>query len=141
LSALIEGYLYGLGEVCHTLFGSQGEAAMYQAIGGYFLHYLEKKMNLVFRELDPWRRYCQIVEVFTRYGCHTYVELEQIGDASYRMSESGQYAGEVREEQKAWERGTPPCPLWSVIFFSLAEIDYRIVLDKRLKDTKAHFIS
>jgi hypothetical protein len=129
LSALIEGYLYGLGEVCHTLFGAQGEAAMYQAIGGYFLHYLDRKMNIVFREHDPWRRYCRIVEFFTRYGFYSYVELEQIGDDSYWMLESGQYAGEIWEEQQAWERGTPPCPLWSVISFSLAEIDYRIVLD------------
>jgi hypothetical protein len=102
---------------------------MYQAIGGYFLHYIEKKMNIVFRELDPWQRYCRIVEVFTRYGFYSHVELEQIGDDSYRMSESGQYAGKIWEEQKAWERGTPPCPLWSVISYSLAEIDYRIVLD------------
>ena len=137
LSALIEGYLYGLGEVCHILFGSQGEAAVYQAVGGYFLRYLEKKMNLVFRELDPWRRYCQIVELFTRYGFYTYVELEQIGDGSYRMLESGQYAGEVWKEQKAWERGTPPCPLWSVISFSLAEIDYRIVMDTAEFDQEA----
>jgi hypothetical protein len=129
VSALIEGYLYGLGEICHTLFGSQGEAAMYQAIGGYFLHYLERKMNIVFRELDPWQRYCRIVEVFTRYGFYTFVELEQIGDDSYGMLESGQFGGEIWEEQRAWERRTPPCPLWSVISYSLAEIDYQIVLD------------
>ncbi len=137
LSALIEGYLYGLGEVCHTLFGSQGEAAMYQAIGGYFLHYLERKMNIVFRELDPWRRYCRIVEVFTRYGFYTRVELEQIGDDAYWMLESGQFAGEIWEEQQAWERGTPPSPLWSVISFSLAEIKYRIVLDTVEYDQEA----
>lgn len=58
LPALLEGYLYGLGEVCHTLFGSEGE-----------------------------------------------------------------------EEQGAWERGTPPCPLWSIILHSLSEINYTIVLD------------
>jgi hypothetical protein len=65
------------------------------------------------------------------------VELEQIGDDSYWMLGSGRFAGEIWEEQKAWERGTPPCPLWSVISFSLAEIDYRIVLDTVAFDQQA----
>ena len=45
LSTLLEGYLYGLGEVCHALFGDKGETAMYQAIGSFFLTFLKKKMK------------------------------------------------------------------------------------------------
>jgi len=37
LAALLEGYLFGLGEVCHTLFGPRGVLAMYRAVGKYFL--------------------------------------------------------------------------------------------------------
>ena len=129
LDPLLEGYLYGLGEVCHTLFGPKGEVAMYQAIGSFFLAYLKNKMNITFEQTDPWLRHNRIIEVFTSYGFYSYVELEKISENKYWMSESGQYAGNVWDEQKAWERGTPPCPLWSIILHSLSEIEYTIVLD------------
>jgi hypothetical protein len=130
LSLLLEGYLYGLGEVCHNLYGPRGEAAMYQAIGSYFLGYLKEKMNIAFTEVDPWERYCHIIEVFTQYGFYSHVELKKLSENKYWMLETGQFAGNVWEEQKAWQRGTPPCPLWSVILRSLAEMNYTIVLDK-----------
>jgi hypothetical protein len=130
LSEILEGYLYGLGEVCHTLFGPGGEAAMYKAIGNYFLEYLENKMDITFTETDPWERYVHIVRTFTRYGFYSSVEMERVSENKYWMLETGQYAGDVWEEQKAWERGTPPCPLWSVILRSLEEIGYTIVLDQ-----------
>ena len=129
LGSLLEGYLYGLGEVCHYLFGPKAEAAMYQAIGSYFLGYLEREMNISFQEKDPWERYCHIIKVFTSYGFYSHAELDELGAGSYWMTESGQYAGAVWEEQKSWERGTPPCPLWSVILHALAQIDYTIILD------------
>jgi hypothetical protein len=130
LGTLLEGYLYGLGEVCHSLYGPRGEVAMYQAIGSYFLHYLEEKMNIAFTDSDPWKRYCHIIEVFTKYGFYSHVELEKLSGNKYWMLETGQYAGNVWEEQKAWQRGTPPCPLWSVILHSLAEINYTVILDE-----------
>ncbi len=129
LASLLEGYLYGLGEVCHTLFGSEGEVAIYSAIGSYFLRYLKRHMGIEFLEQDPWKRYCHIIEVFTSYGFYSHVELEEQTPNQYRMLETEQYAGEVWEEQGAWERGTPPCPLWSIILHSLSEINYTIVLD------------
>ena len=129
MDPLLEGYLYGLGEVCHTLFGPKGEIAMYQAIGSFFLEYLKNKMNITFEQTDPWQRHNRIIEVFTSYGFYSYVELEKLSENKYWMSESGQYAGNVWDEQKAWERGTPPCPLWSIILHSLSEIEYTIVLD------------
>jgi hypothetical protein len=129
LPALLEGYLYGLGETCHVLFGAEGEAAIYEAIGRFFTIYLKDKLGMAFSAPDPWHRYCQIIEAFTSYGFYSYVELEKLSDNAYWMLETGQYAGNVWEEQKAWERGTPPCPLWSIILYSLSEIDYKVVLD------------
>jgi hypothetical protein len=129
LQALLEGYLYGLGEVCHQLFGSKGEQAMYSAIGSYFLSYLKRHMGIEFIEQDPWERYCHIVEVFTSYGFYSHVEMEQRGSDEYWMLETDQYAANVWEEQASWERGIPPCPLWSIIMHSLSEINYKIVLD------------
>jgi hypothetical protein len=129
LPALLEGYLYGLGEVCHSLFGSQGEVAMYTAIGSFFLRYLKTKLGINFPATDPWEKYCEIVKAFTEYGFYGYVELEERGPNQYWMLETDQYAGNVWEEQGAWERGTPPCPLWSIILHGLAEIGYTIILD------------
>lgn len=128
LPSLLEGYLYGLGEVCHTLFGSEGEEAMYTAIGSFFLIFLDSKMGITFTETDPWERYCHIVEVFTSYGFYSHVELEALSPNEYWMLETDQYAGKVWEEQEAWKRGTPPCPLWSIILHSLSEIGYTIGL-------------
>jgi len=129
LSSLLEGYFHGLGEVCHALLGAEGEAAMYRAVGRGFLVYLKRHLEIEFTETDPWHRYCHVVEVFTDHGFYAHVELEQRGPNTFRMLESGQYAGAVWEEQKSWERGTPPCPLWATILHSLAEIGYTIVLD------------
>lgn len=129
LSALLEGYLYALGEVCHVLYGPRGEVAMYEAIGSYFLAYMKEKMGITFSEMDPWERYCHIIEVFTKHGFYAHAELEELSENKYWMLETGQFAGEIWEEQKAWQRGTPPCPLWAAILHSLAEIDYSIVLD------------
>jgi len=129
LAALLEGYLFGLGEVCHTLFGPRGELAMYRAVGNYFLTYLDKQLGIRFTESDPWLRYCRIVEVFTRFGFYGYVELEERGENAYWMLETEQYAARVWEQSGAWQRGTPPCPLWSVILFSLSQIGHTIVLD------------
>lgn len=129
LPDLLEGYLYGLGEVCHTLFGKKGEVAMYSAIGSYFLKFLKQKMEIEFIEENPWERYCKIINVFTSYGFYSHVELDEVGPNNYWMLETNQYAGSVWEEQGAWERGTPPCPLWSIILHSLSEIDQTIILD------------
>ena len=129
LPDLLEGYLFGLGEVCHQLFGSKGEVAMYSAIGNYFLNYLKQKLGIEFVDENPWERYCHIIKVFTSYGFYSHVELDEIVPKSYWMLETNQYAGSVWEEQGAWERGTPPCPLWSIILHSLSEIDQTIVLD------------
>ena len=136
LNALLEGYLYGLGEVCHTLFGSRGEAVMYSAIGGYFLSYLKRHIGIEFPEQDPWERFCHIIEVFTSYGFYSHVEMEQRTPDEYWMLEMGQYASQVWEEQGSWERGTPPCPLWSIILHSLSEINYKIALDSMVYDKK-----
>ena len=129
LPDLLEGYLYGLGEVCHNLFGSKGEVAMYSAIGSYFLTYLKQKLGVEFTDKNPWERYCHIIKVFTSYGFYSHVELDEIAPDSFWMLETNQYAGNVWEEQNAWERGTPPCPLWSIILYSLSEIDQTIILD------------
>jgi hypothetical protein len=130
LSSLMEGYLSGLSEVCHTLFGATGEALMYEAVGDEFKKYLKKKWGIDFTRFGPWERYCEIVEFFTNQGFYSHVELDAVGGDRYWMLESGQYAGNIWEEQKSWERGTPPCPLWAVIVRSLAEIGYRVVLDE-----------
>lgn len=129
LTGLLEGYLYGLGEACHNIFGPVGEVAVYEVVGSFFIEYLKDKMEVEFSETDPWERYCRIIEFFTVHGFYSYVELEKISDANYRMLESGQYAGRIWEEQKAWERGTPPCPLWATILYSLSRIHYKIILD------------
>ncbi|MDA3895172.1 MAG: hypothetical protein PF482_03370 [Desulfobacteraceae bacterium] len=129
LPELLEGYLYGLGEVCHTLFGKKGEVAMYSAIGSYFLKFLKQKLGIAFIEENPWQRYCSIIKVFTSYGFYSHVELNEVGPNKYWMLETNQYAGGVWEEQGAWERGTPPCPLWSIILHSLSEINQTIILD------------
>ncbi len=140
LPVLLEGYLYGLGEVCHILFGPKGEVAMYQAIGSYFLKYLKSNLNISFSEKDPWKRYCHIIKVFTEFGFYSYVEIKKLSPNSYWMLETGQYAGDVWEVQKSWDRGTPPCPLWSVILHSLYNIGYTIILDKVKydRDTKGY---
>ncbi len=129
LPTLLEGYLYGLGEVCHSAFGPKGEVAMYNAIGQYFLKYIKEKFKIEFNQKDPWERYCKIIETFTSFGFYGHVELDVLEDKKYWMLETEQYAGAVWEGQKAWERGTPPCPLWAVIIYSLSEIDQTIVLD------------
>ncbi|MCP4150797.1 MAG: hypothetical protein GY757_23830 [bacterium] len=128
LSKLLEGYLYGLGEVCHTFFGKNGELAMYSAIGNYFMDYLKRRMGIEFTDHDPWDRYCHIIKVFTSYGFYSHVELDENAGV-YWMLESGQYAAEVWEEQGAWDRGTAACPLWSILVYSLSEINYSIILD------------
>jgi PAS domain S-box-containing protein len=130
LSSLLEGYLSGLGEVCHTLFGAKGEAVMYEAVGDAFKRYLKKKKGIDFTRLDPWDRYCEVVEFFTAQGFYSHVELDEAGGGRYWMLEAGQYAGAIWEEEKSWERGTPPCPLWAIIVRTQAEIGYRIVLDE-----------
>lgn len=136
LHALLEGYLFGLGEVCHALFGSKGEHAMYSAIGSYFLSYLKRHMGIEFHEQDPWERLCHIIDVFTSYGFYSHVEMEQRTPDEYWMLEKDQYAAGVWEEQASWERGTPPCPLWSIILHSLSEIHYMIVLDSMIYNKK-----
>jgi len=132
LAELLEGYLFAVGEVCHGLFGPTGEEAMYRAIGSYFVDYLTVKLKLRFDDTDPWKRYCRIIEAFTSYGFYSHVEMGELeGDAGgYWMLESGQYAGAVWEEAGSWERGSAPCPLWTVILHSLGEIGHTIVLDK-----------
>lgn len=137
MGSLLEGYLYGLGEVCNVLFGPRGEVAMFKAIGSYFLQYLEQKMGVTFEESDPWERYCHIIEVFTQYGFYSYVEMKKQSENNYWMLESDQYAGSIWEEQGSWERGTPPCPLWSVVLYSLSQINYTIILDRVTFDKDA----
>ena len=61
LSTLLEGYFHGLSEVCHALFGTEGEAAMYRAVGRGFLKYLKDHMGIEFTETHPWLRYCHII--------------------------------------------------------------------------------
>jgi PAS domain S-box-containing protein len=130
LSSLLEGYLSGLSEVCHTLFGAKGEAVMYEAVGDEFKKYLKKRKGIEFTRPGPWERYCEVIEFFTAQGFYSHVELEEIGGGRYWMLESGQYAGNVWEEQKSWERGTPPCPLWAIVVRTQTEIGYRVVLDE-----------
>ncbi|MFC1453205.1 hypothetical protein ACFLSJ_07690 [Verrucomicrobiota bacterium] len=129
LPDILEGYLFGLGEVCHGLFGGKGEEAMYVAVGRFFIEYL-KKMGITVEEPDPWERYCHLIEVFTEHGFYGYVELEQRGDNVYWMLETDQYAGRVWEEQGTWERGCAPCPLWAAILASLGDIGQTIILDE-----------
>jgi hypothetical protein len=130
LTTLFKGYLYGLGEVCHGTFGKEGEEAIYKAIGNFFLNYLKKKGILdIGSYTDPWERYCILVKMFTDYGFYSYAELKVLSENSYWMAESGQYAGDIWEESGSWERGTPPCPLWSTILVSLSEIGYSITID------------
>jgi hypothetical protein len=138
LHTLLEGYLYGLGEVCHSLFGAKGEIAMYSAIGSYFLSYLKRHMGIAFLEQDPWERLRHIIEVFTSYGFYSRVEMEQLAPDAFWMLEVGQYATDVWEEQRSWERGTPPCPLWSITLHSLSTINYTIVLDSVEYDKRSH---
>jgi hypothetical protein len=136
LHTLLKGYLYGLGEVCHTLFGPKGEVTIYSAIGNYFLSYLKHHMGIEFLEQDPWKRFCHIIEVFTSYGYYSHVEMEQRTHDVFWMLELGEYAADVWEEQASWERGIPPCPLWSIILHSLAEVNYKIVLDSIVYNKK-----
>lgn len=126
---LLEGFLYGLGEVCHSLFGNEGEVIIYKAIGDYYIKYLKENMNISFDSLNPWDMYCEIIKAYTEYGFFSYTELYEKDDNSYYMLEVGQYAGQIWESQGSWDRGTAPCPLWSVILRSLERIGYTIVLD------------
>ena len=139
LTTFLEGYLFGLGEVCHTLFGPHGESLIYRTIGRHYLDYLERKMGIVFDAPDPWPRYLQIVKAFTEQGFFGYLELEARGENSFWMLESGQYAGHIWQEQGSWERGTPPCPFWSVILASLEQLGYKMVFDRAsyLQDREA----
>jgi hypothetical protein len=129
LPDVLEGYLYAIGEICHGVFGSVGEEAMYRGIGKFFLNFLQNKGDLIFATDDPWVRYCTVIEYFTKKGFYSHVELDVLEDGKYRMLETNQYAGTVWEEQGSWRRGTAPCPLWSVVLASLAQADYTIVLE------------
>ena len=129
LSSLLEGYFFALAEVCHKLFGSDGEFALHNALGSAFLSYLRSKDGLDLTTYDPWDRYCQVVRYFTAHGFYAHVELRQLDENSYWMLETGQYAGRIWDEVGAWERGTPPCPLWATILAALSEVSTRIVLD------------
>ncbi len=111
-------------------FRALGEEAMYLAVGTFFLRYLESRLKFSPRESDPWLRYCRIVELFTSYRFFSYVELEELSDGRYWMLEKDQYAGRVWAGQKSWERGTAPCPLWSVVMASLEDIGYGIALEE-----------
>lgn len=130
LPLLLEGYLYGVGEVCHNLFGAKGEEAMYNAIGSFFIKYIKEKQNVEIISDDPWKRYCQLVEIFTNHGFYEHVELEDLSDGKFWMLETNQYAGKIWEEQGSWIRGSAPCPLWSLILACLSEINYSIILDE-----------
>lgn len=129
LPKFLEGFLFGLGEVCFNVFGPAGETSMYTAIGAFFTAFLEKHLKIKFSETDPWKRYCHIIKVVTEFGFYDYVELQEQDDKHYWMLETGQYAGQVWEIQKAWERGIPACPLFSIIMYSLYNIEYSLVLD------------
>jgi hypothetical protein len=137
LPELLEGYLFGMGEVCNTLFGKKGEEAMYLAVGSYFLRHLSEKMGIRINHSNPWERYCQLIELFTKHGFYSYVKLKKLANDSYWMLEKDQYAGQIWEDNKSWERGSAPCPLWTLILASLAEIDYGIVLDNVTYDNEA----
>ena len=130
VSKLLEGFLYALGEVCHGLFGSRGEKAVYKAIGSFFLAYLKDNLGIEFQEKDPWKRYCRIVEVLTQLGFYSYVELDELDDGGYWILETGRYAGSIWDEQESCQRSFEPCPLYAVILHSLSEIGYTIVLDE-----------
>ncbi len=129
LDDLLEGYQFGLGKVCHSLFGTEGEAAIYQAVGEQFLKYLNNTLKIKFTNKDPWELYKQIIKLFTEYGFYKYAELNKMDSEKYWMLEAGQFAGNIWETQNAWDRGTPPCPLWSIILHSLYEIEHTIVID------------
>lgn len=129
LPILLEGYLFGVGEVCHNLFGAKGEEAMYSAIGSFFIKYIKNKQNISILGDHPWERYCQLIKVFTEHGFYEYAELEDLGDGKYWMLEKNQYAGKIWDEQGSWVRGSAPCPLWSLILACLSEINYSIVLE------------
>ena len=137
LDELLENYFAGLSDVCHNLFGKEGENALYVAIGKKFVERLEKKGEVVFSGNDPWVLCCDTFKLFTRVGFYDYVELQDLGDGQYWMLEVGQYAGEVWEEQGSWQRGTPPCPLWASIVYILGRAGFKIVLDKLRFDEKA----
>lgn len=130
LASFLEGYLFGLGEVCHSLFGPHVETLVYRAIGRHYLDYLARKVGIVFDAPDPWARYCQIIEEFTRRGFYDYAELEKRGENSFWMLESRQFARRVWEEQGSRENGSQPCPLWSVILASLEQIGFQMVVDQ-----------
>lgn len=130
LHEVLEGYLYGLGEICFELFGPNGERAMYAAIGRLYLRHLREKLNATVDDPDPWRRYAQVIDFFTSYGFYEKVEMKPVGDGTYWMSECGQYAGAIWEEVGSWQRGTAPCPLFSVVVAALAEIGSAIVIDR-----------
>lgn len=130
LPDLLEGYLFGMGEVCYGLFGATGEAAMYLAVGKFFLQYLEKNMGIHIDASEPWPRYCQLIELFTKHGFYDTVELEERGNGSYWMLETNQYAGQIWDEQGSWTRGSAPCPLWTLVLASLSEIGQKIVPDE-----------
>ena len=138
LLPLLEGYLFGIGEVCHNLFGAAGEEAMYLAIGSFFLRYLKDELRVSIDEQDPWERFCRLKELFTVHGFYTHLELEKRSDGVYWMLEKGQYAGQIWENQKSWERGSAPCPLWSLVLASLSEIGYAITLDRVNYVEEAH---
>ncbi len=129
LPDLMEGYFFGLGEVCYRLFGAKGEEAIYLAVGSFFLRYIEEKMGISFRDPDPWKLYCNLIEFATSCGFFSKIELEELPDKKYRMLECNQFGGKVWNEQKSWERGTAPCPLWALILAALAEIGYKVVLE------------
>ncbi len=126
---LLEGFLYGFAEACRRIFGSKGEAAMYRAVGNYFLQYLEQEMGVSINAPDPWQRYCHLMEVFITHNFYSRVEIEELPGDIYWILEFGQYAGRIWEDLAA-DRKLPPCPLHSLIMASLAEIGYTIIVDK-----------
>lgn len=130
LPSVLEGYLYAVGEVCHGVFGSKGEDAMYRGIGSFFLEYLQQRGDLVFDTDDPWSRYCTVIEYFTKKGFYSHVELEERENGKYWMLETNQYAGNVWEEQGSWQRGSAPCPLWSILLAALSNAGHTIALDE-----------
>lgn len=130
LPGLLEGYFFGLGEVCHELFGIEGEEALSLSIGHFFLEYLKRAGILEMESQDPWERYRTLIELVTRHGFYSYVEMGRQEDGRYWMRETDQYAGDIWEEQGVWERGSLPCPLWSLILAGLSEIGWTVVLDE-----------
>ena len=137
LPTLLEGYFFGLGEVCHELFGTEGEDALSLSIGHFFLEYLKRMGILEMESQDPWERYRTLIELVTRHGFYSYVETGRLEKGRYWMRETDQYAGDVWEEQGAWDRGSLPCPVWSLIQAGLSEIGWTIVLDEVEYDESA----